>query len=103
MCSSDLPNLYLSVQRRSNGLRQTLAFLAAHRQQSGIIYCSTRRQVETLAAQLQAYGWQALPYHAGMDKATRQRHQRQFVRDDAPIIVATIAFGMGIEIGRAHV
>ena len=97
VASFDRPNLHLAVQRRTDGLQQTLAFLRAHREQSGIIYCSTRRQVDALSEQLRLQGWNALPYHAGMEKVDRQRHQRQFVRDDAPIMVATIAFGMGID------
>jgi len=97
VASFDRKNLHLAVRRRSDGLKQTLAFLQAHREQSGIIYSSTRRQVDTLAQQLRLLGWNALPYHAGMDKRDRQHHQRQFVRDDVPIMVATIAFGMGID------
>ncbi len=97
VASFDRPNLHLAVQRRTDGLRQTLAFLQAHREQSGIIYCSTRRQVDTLSEQLRMLGWNALPYHAGMEKEDRRRHQQQFVRDDVPIMVATIAFGMGID------
>ncbi len=97
LASFDRPNLHLAAQRRTDGLRQTLAFLQAHRGQSGIIYCSTRRQVDTLAGQLQALGWNAAAYHAGMEKGDRQRNQRQFVRDDVQIMVATIAFGMGID------
>jgi len=97
LASFDRPNLHLAAQRRTDGLRQVLAFLQTHRGQSGIIYCSTRRQVETLAGQLQMLGWRAAPYHAGMDKGERERNQRQFVRDDVSIMVATIAFGMGID------
>ncbi|HEY53401.1 MAG TPA: DNA helicase RecQ [Caldilineae bacterium] len=97
VASFDRVNLHLAVQPRLDGLRQTLEFLEAHREQAGIIYCTTRRQVDELAAQLQAQGWSALPYHAGLDSAVRQRHQRQFVLDEAAIIVATVAFGMGID------
>jgi ATP-dependent DNA helicase RecQ len=77
-------------------LGQVLSFLAAHRDQSGIIYCATRDTVDNLAARLVEAGWPAIPYHAGLDDATRQRNQRQFVRADVAIMVATIAFGMGI-------
>jgi ATP-dependent DNA helicase RecQ len=96
IASYNRENLYLEVQPRGDGLAQTLAFLDAHRDQSGIIYCSTRRGVERLAALLAAQGRAALPYHAGMDDATRRQNQRLFARDEAPVMVATIAFGMGI-------
>ena len=96
VASFDRPNLYLAVQPRRDGLGQVLDFLAQHPDQSGIIYCSTRQQVDTLTAHLNGHGHRALAYHAGMDDATRRQNQRLFVRDEVPIIVATIAFGMGI-------
>ncbi len=96
VASFDRPNLYLAVQPRSNGLFQTLAFLDAHRHTSGIIYCSTRSGVDRLTARLAAKGWDVLPYHAGMSDDARRRNQDAFSRDKVPIIVATIAFGMGI-------
>ena len=64
-----------------DGLRQVLDFLAQHADESGIIYCSTRQQVDTLAAQLNGHGYRALPYHAGLDDNTRRENQRRFVRD----------------------
>ena len=94
--SFDRENLFLAVEPRVDALGQTLAFLEAHRDQSGIIYGMTRKTVDALTAQLVAHGWNALPYHAGLDTATRQANQRRFTYDEAPIIVATIAFGMGI-------
>lgn len=97
LASFNRDNLYLEVRPKSDGLRQVLSFLAEHREQSGIIYCTTRKQVDMLTAQLAANGWSALPYHAGLDDATRRRHQRQFSHDDVAIMVATIAFGMGID------
>jgi len=97
VASFNRKNLYLAVRPRIDGLGQTLAFLAAHRGESGIIYCSTREGVDRLAAQLAERGWPARPYHAGLDDETRLHHQRLFVRDEAPIMVATIAFGMGID------
>jgi ATP-dependent DNA helicase RecQ len=96
VASFDRPNLYLAAEPRTDGLGQVLSFLAVHRGQSGIVYCSTRERVDTLTAQLVAHGWLALPYHAGMDDETRRANQEKFSRDEVPIIVATIAFGMGI-------
>lgn len=96
VASFDRPNLYLAAQPRVDGLRQVLDFLAQHADESGIIYCSTRQQVDTLAAQLNGHGYRTLPYHAGLDDNTRRGNQRRFVRDETPIMVATIAFGMGI-------
>lgn len=97
LASFDRPNLYLGVQLRTDGLKQTLDFLDAHRGQTGIIYCSTRDQVDELAAQLQAQGWPVLPYHAGMEDGLRSKHQNRFIRGDDVVMVATIAFGMGID------
>ena len=96
VASFDRPNLYLAAQPRVDGLSQVLEFVARHADESGIIYCSTRQQVDTLAAQLNGHGYRTLPYHAGLDDATRRQNQRRFVRDEMPIMVATIAFGMGI-------
>lgn len=96
MASFNRENLYLAVAPKTDTLAQTIAFLQEHRDESGIIYCATRRHVDELAAQLQGHGWPVLPYHAGLDDGTRHRHQEQFSRDDVPIMVATIAFGMGI-------
>lgn len=96
VASFDRPNLFLSVQPRRDGLRQALAFLEQHKAQSGITYCSTKKQVDKLAAELVARGWPALPYHAGMDAESRRENQDNFIRDDATIMVATVAFGMGI-------
>jgi ATP-dependent DNA helicase RecQ len=96
IASFDRPNLFLEARMRQNGLGQLLTFLSSHRDQTGIIYCSTRDGVDRLAEQLAAQGWPALPYHAGIDDATRRRNQELFARDRVSIIVATIAFGMGI-------
>lgn len=96
VASFDRANLHLACRPRSDGLGQVQAVLEAHRDQSGIIYCATRDTVDNLAARLSELGWPALPYHAGLDDATRQRNQRQFVRADVAIMVATVAFGMGI-------
>ncbi len=96
IASYNRENLFLEVRPRANGPAQVTAFLEAHRDQSGIIYCSTRRGVDELAVRLKAQGWPVLPYHAGMDDATRRHNQELFSRDKVPIMVATIAFGMGI-------
>ena len=96
IASFNRENLLLRVEPKSEPLNQTLAFLEAHRGEAGIIYCNTRRQVDELARELQAHGWPVLPYHAGLDDETRRRHQRQFTHAEETIIVATVAFGMGI-------
>ncbi|MBE2219958.1 MAG: DNA helicase RecQ [Anaerolineae bacterium] len=96
IASFNRENLFLAVQPKTDGLTQTLAFLKNHPDESGIIYCATRKQVDTLTEQLQAHGYQVLPYHAGLDADVRTLHQRQFIHDNVPIMVATIAFGMGI-------
>jgi ATP-dependent DNA helicase RecQ len=96
VASFDRPNLYIEVEPKVDGLRQTLSFLARRKEQSGIIYCFSRKQVDELAASLTRHGFSARPYHAGLDDAVRKANQEAFVRDDAQIIVATIAFGMGI-------
>ncbi len=96
LASFDRDNLHLVVEPKTDGLAQTISFLQGHPDESGIIYCSTRKQVDFLASELARRGWSALPYHAGLDDATRRHNQQQFIRDDVPIMVATIAFGMGI-------
>lgn len=96
VASFNRENLFLAVEPKTDGLAQTLAFLETHRDQSGIIYCATRRQVDELAAELASRGWPLIPYHAGLDDKTRRRHQRMFSYDQVPIVVATVAFGMGI-------
>jgi ATP-dependent DNA helicase RecQ len=89
-------NLYLEARPRGNGRAQVLEFLRAHPGGSGIIYCSTRDEVEQLADFLAGEGFAVAPYHAGLDSGTRSRNQRLFQNDEAPIVVATIAFGLGI-------
>ena len=92
----DRENLFLRVVRKENSLRQTKDFLGRFPNESGIIYCLTRRRVDELSSALISEGFSALPYHAGLTEAERERNQDLFVRDEARIIVATIAFGMGI-------
>lgn len=97
IASFDRSNLFIAVEPKTNLLRQTLDFLAAHPDQSGIIYCATRRQVDWLHQSLVEHGFSALPYHAGLDDETRRNNQQAFIRDDVRCMVATIAFGMGID------
>ena len=96
LASFNRPNLYIEVARRSNAFNQVLNYLSRYPDQSGIIYCFSRRQVDDLAAKLKAHGLSVRPYHAGLDELARKRNQEAFIRDDVQIIVATIAFGMGI-------
>ena len=95
--SFDRPNLRLAMAQRRAGNAQLLARLARHKGQSGIVYAASRRSVDDLAAELRAAGYQALSYHAGMDKALRSEHQDMFLREDGIVMVATVAFGMGID------
>jgi ATP-dependent DNA helicase RecQ len=87
----------LSIVEKTEATAQLLAFLASQRGHSGIIYCLSRKRVDELAAKLSAEGWPALPYHAGLDASTRARNQNEFIHGDQVIMVATIAFGMGID------
>jgi ATP-dependent DNA helicase RecQ len=96
IASFNRPNLFLSVRPRRDGLAQVLTFLKPRQEQSGIIYCATRKQVDELTAALNANGYEALPYHAGLADEVRRVNQDRFIRDEFPIMVATIAFGMGI-------
>ncbi|MBP6597363.1 MAG: DNA helicase RecQ, partial [Arenimonas sp.] len=95
--SFDRPNIRYRVAQKDNARRQLLEFLAAHRGDAGIVYCLSRKKVEETAAFLASQGIDALPYHAGLDAAVRARNQRRFLREDAVVMVATIAFGMGID------
>ena len=97
VASFDRSNLFFAVEPKTSLLRQTLEFLAAHPNQSGIIYCATRRQVDSLHEALVEHGFSVLPYHAGLDDETRKNNQQAFIRDDVRVMVATIAFGMGID------
>ena len=94
----DRPNLRYRVQHKLNQKQQLKALLRdEHPSDTGIVYCLTRRKTEEIAAWLRDEGWNALPYHAGMEAEDRKRHQDRFQREDGVIIVATIAFGMGID------
>ena len=95
--SFDRPNLTYRVLRRGNLQRQLLQVLARHEGESGIVYCPSRREVESVAAWLQREGHKALPYHAGLADEVRSRNQEAFLDEEADIVVATVAFGMGID------
>jgi len=93
----DRPNIHYAVRPKEEDRTQLGTFLQAHRGEAGIIYCLSRRKVEAVAARLCAQGLNALPYHAGLETAVRNDHQARFQREDGVIMVATIAFGMGID------
>ena len=93
----DRPNLYFAVERTQDKDRSLLDFLAKHEHQCGVIYCSTRQRVEQVTQLLARQGYKALRYHAGLTPEERRENQNQFVNGSVPIIVATNAFGMGID------
>ncbi len=96
--SFDRPNIRYRVRSRSNARRQLLDFIRnEHPDDSGIVYCLSRRRADQIAEWLRAEGFNALPYHAGLDAAERQCNQDRFIREGGVIVVATIAFGMGID------
>ena len=97
VASFDRPNIRYLIVERDNPRKQLLGFLGHHRGEAGIVYCLSRRKVDETAAWLLAQGISALPYHAGLGAGDRQRHQQSFLRDDGVVMVATIAFGMGID------
>ena len=96
--SFDRPNIRYAVVGKDNARSQLLAFLRdEHEGEAGIVYCQSRKKVDETAAWLNDEGITALPYHAGLDAAVRQRNQNRFVREDGIVMAATIAFGMGID------
>ena len=95
--SFDRKNLFIAVEPKVELLDQTLAFLHKHRKESGIIYCQTIKQVESLHRDLKARRISVLPYHGDLDDETRKQNQDAFIKGDTRVIVATIAFGMGID------
>ncbi len=97
IASFDRPNIRYRVVHRNQPRRQLQAFLAGHRDESGIVYCLSRRKTEAIADWLAEQGVKALPYHAGLDADTRAAHQQRFLVEDGIVICATIAFGMGID------
>jgi len=96
IASFNRENLLIEVVAKADPLRQTLAFLEGFPNQSGIIYCFSRKQVDDLTLALAARKISVLPYHAGLGDGERKRNQERFIRDDVQVMVATIAFGMGI-------
>ncbi|KKR28047.1 MAG: helicase RecQ protein, partial [candidate division CPR2 bacterium GW2011_GWD2_39_7] len=90
-------NLQIKIKSKANVYEQLLGYLEEHRKDSGIIYCQSRKQVDSLTFDLSASGFRALPYHAGLTAKERSSNQERFIKDDVEIIVATIAFGMGID------
>jgi ATP-dependent DNA helicase RecQ len=96
--SFDRPNIRYTIVEKDDPRRQLLRFLRdEHDGDAGIVYCQTRKKVEETAAWLAEEGLSALPYHAGLDAGMRRRHQDRFLREDGIVMVATIAFGMGID------
>jgi len=98
IASFDRPNIRYRIAEKDNPRRQLLRFIREeHGGESGIVYCLSRASVEETADFLVRQGVDALPYHAGLDSGTRESNQRRFIRDDGIVMVATIAFGMGID------
>ncbi len=96
IASFDRNNLFLRIIPKQGPFNQLLNFLEKHKDQSGIIYCFTRKTVDEVAEKLAKKGFSVRPYHAGLEEPVRRENQELFIRDDVQIIVATIAFGMGI-------
>ncbi len=96
--SFDRPNIRYRVMQKANARQQLLHFLRTeHAGDAGIVYCLSRKKVDETAAWLEGEGWDALPYHAGLDAATRAANQKRFLREEGVVMVATVAFGMGID------
>ena len=95
--SFDRKNIFLEVQPKKSGESQVIDFLKNHKNESGIIYCTSRRQVDELFVSLKKKGYSVLNYHAGLPDDVRGEHQQLFIEDKVKIIVATVAFGMGID------
>ena len=96
VASFNRPNLFLEIRRRSNGMKQVLEFLREHSGECGIVYCFSRKQVDELTDFLRENKIRAMNYHAGLSDEERSRHQRDFILDKVDVMVATVAFGMGI-------
>lgn len=90
-------NIRYTIEPKKNSVEKLLTFLEKRKDESGVIYCLSRASTEKLASDLSGHGINALPYHAGIEREIRAKHQEMFLRDEVKIIVATIAFGMGID------
>ncbi|NOQ49014.1 MAG: DNA helicase RecQ [Methanococcoides sp.] len=97
VASFDRANLSYEIRPKNNTYGDMVSYLKGQRGNSGIIYCNSRKSVESVSTKLNREGFHTLPYHAGLNDAKRQDHQERFIRDDVDIIVATVAFGMGID------
>ncbi len=95
--SFDRPNLFFRAERMDDRMAQVRDVLRRHRKESGIIYCTSRKAVDELSEMLNQQGFETLPYHAGMDAQERSRNQEAFIQESCDTIVATVAFGMGID------
>ncbi len=95
--SFNRPNLYYEVRPKKDVAKEIIKFVHSKSGKSGIVYCLSRKKVEEIAEALKVNGIKALPYHAGMEAATRSNHQDAFLNEEVDVIVATIAFGMGID------
>ncbi|WP_395046066.1 DNA helicase RecQ [Flavobacterium sp.] len=96
--SFNRPNLYYEIRTKTKNVESDIIrFIKQHKGKSGIIYCLSRKKVEAIAQVLQVNGISAVPYHAGLDAKTRAKHQDMFLMEDVDVVVATIAFGMGID------
>jgi ATP-dependent DNA helicase RecQ len=97
VASFDRPNIRYRIVEKNEPRHQLAEFLAGHKGDAGIVYCLSRKKVEETAIFLAARGFDALPYHAGLDAATRAANQKRFLQEEGVVMVATIAFGMGID------
>ena len=97
VASFDRPNLLLCAKEKDRPFEQLVAFIERSQGGGGIVYCATRKTTEEVCSRLNSRGFDALPYHAGLSAPARQQNQERFIRDDVPIVVATVAFGMGID------
>lgn len=95
--SFDRPNIFYRIIQKTEAKKQIIEFLAEHRDESGIVYCLSRKKVDEMALFLKGKGVNAMPYHAGMAAEDRAENQRRFLTEDGSVMVATIAFGMGID------